>query len=378
MRQGPFPQRKVPATDAPQRGNTPHASPQFFFDWTRNELGEFFDRPFRPTQLYEAVYKHGVDDIEQITSFPKSVRVTLGSKLDIRVPPIQSTFEADDGTRRHLIRLFDGELVETVFIPDGNRKTICVSSQVGCGLACAFCLTGQLGFGRHLTAGEIVSQVVGAQRVNLSGEARNHFNIVFMGMGEPLHNYENVMKSLAILNDPAGLNISMSRVTLSTVGLIPELERLSREPRIPNLAVSLTGATDLKRDALMPINRTYPIEDLIRVLARFPRRNRQPITLEYVLLRGLTDSASDARNLANIARNARAKVNLIPLNESHDLRFKRPDPQTIAAFQSTLRQHGVRAFVRKSRGDDIAAACGQLKKRWADEPAASDLGVLGR
>ena len=317
-----------------------------FFDLARDELATSLEPQFRATQLYKAVYKQWIDDFGEITNMPKSLRTDLKARWNIQTPPIHRTFEAHDGTRRHLIRLADGEMAETVFIPEENRNTICVSSQVGCPLACAFCLTGQLGFVRHLNPGEIVSQVLVAQRENLgpdnaraSGNAsnktpgdtrgvrdfyRDHFNIVLMGMGEPLHNYDNVMKALAILNDPSGLNISMSRITLSTAGLIPELKRLGQERLIPNLAVSLTGATDPTRDSLMPINRTYPIGALVEVLRKFPFKPRQHVMLEYVLLRGLTDSPDQARDLAAIARKARAKVNLIPLNESPDLEFERP------------------------------------------------------
>ena len=351
-----------------------------FFNLSRDELSEALDPSFRATQLYEAVYRHGIDDFDRITNLPKSLRATLKARWEIRMPPVHKTFEAEDGTRRHLIRLGDGEMIETVVIPDGDRKTICVSSQVGCGLACTFCLTGQLGFARHLTAGEIVAQVLVAQRENLLGDTRGannaRFNIVLMGMGEPLHNYDNVMKALAILNDPTGMNLSMSRVTLSTVGLIPELRRLSGESLIPNLAVSLTGATDGIRNKLMPINRTYPINDLVAVLRDFTLKPRQQVTLEYVLLRGVTDSPDQAEDLALVAKQARAKVNLIPLNESPDLDYKRPDQATLLGFQNVLKDRGVQAFIRKSRGDDISAACGQLKKKWADSAPEIDLAAL--
>ncbi len=369
-----------------------------FFDLSRDEVATALEPPFRATQIYKAVYKQWIDDFDEITNLPKSLRKTLKDRWGIQTPPSHRTFEAIDGTRRHLIRLADGELAETVFIPEDHRNTICVSSQVGCPLACAFCLTGQLGFVRHLSAGEIVSQVLVAQRENLGpGNPRaaskppntapddtrgvrdfyrDHFNIVLMGMGEPLHNYDNVMKALAILNDPAGLNISMSRITLSTAGLVPELKRLARERLMPNLAVSLTGATDPTRDRLMPINRTYPIGALIEVLRSFPFKPRQHVMLEYVLLRGVTDAPNQARELAKIARAVRAKVNLIPLNESPDLDFARPDQATVVRFHKTLLDEGIPVFVRKSRGDDISAACGQLKKKWSDSTPQIDLAAL--
>ncbi len=350
--------------------------PRSFFELTRNELAAGLDRDFRATQLYEAVYQQWLDDFNSITSLPKALRKSLGNTLDIRLPEIHRSFDSADGTKRYLMRLSDGELAETVFIPDGDRNTICVSSQVGCALACTFCLTAQLGFVRHLTAGEIVSQVVMAQRVNVDPDpaSRDHFNVVLMGMGEPLHNYDNVMKALAILHDVAGLGMSMSRVTLSTAGLVPELERLATEPLQPKLAISLTGATGKTRDTLMPINRTYPIPELVSVLRRFPVNPRRRITLEYVLLDGVTNTDKDAFALARIARSIPAKVNLIPLNESPDLDFKRPSENSVLRFQRILREKDVDAFVRKSRGTDISAACGQLKKN--EVVAAIDLAAL--
>jgi 23S rRNA (adenine2503-C2)-methyltransferase len=342
----------------------PTTSQEFFFELTRKQLTERLDRNFRATQIYEAVYQQWRDDFGSITSLPKTLRTALGRSLDIRLPEIHRSFDSDDGTKRYLMRLADGELAETVFIPDGDRNTICVSSQVGCALACTFCLTAQLGFVRHLTAGEIVAQVVMAQRANIdpAPDSRDHFNVVLMGMGEPLHNYENVMKALGILHDESGLGMSMSRITLSTAGLIPELDRLTREPLLPKLAISLTGATRAKRDQLMPINRTYSIPQLVSTLRRFPLKPRQRITLEYVLLAGVTDTDKEALALAGIALSIPAKVNLIPLNESPDLDFKRPSENSILRFQRILREKNVDAFVRKSRGTDISAACGQLKQ----------------
>jgi 23S rRNA (adenine2503-C2)-methyltransferase len=256
--------------------------------------------------------------------------------------------------------------VETVFIPEAHRNTICVSSQVGCALACTFCLTGQMGLARNLTPGEIVTQVLIAQRDNLPWEQRDAFNIVLMGMGEPLHNYENVMKAIRILHDEHGLNMSMGRITLSTAGLLPGLERLAEEPDIPNLAISLTGASNEKRDVLMPINRKYPIEQLLDVVRRFPLKHRQRVTFEYVLLKDVTDSVEDARQLVRLLHGLRAKVNLIPLNEAEELPYDRPSDAAVERFQNILIANHISAFVRKNRGNDISAACGQLKRKWAE------------
>jgi 23S rRNA (adenine2503-C2)-methyltransferase len=342
---------------------------KFFFDYEKSELASIFDPGFRATQLYKSVYQRSFDDFELMTDLPKPLRASLPAEWDIKLPPVHRRFDSADGTRRYLVRLTDGELAETVYIPEENRDTICISSQIGCALACTFCLTGQLGLTRHLTPGEIVSQVLIAQRENLrpsAGAAREAFNIVLMGMGEPLHNYENVMKAIRILHDPDGLNMSMSRMTLSTAGVLPAIERLGAEPMIPNLAISLTGATNDKRNQLMPINRRYPLEQLLDVVRRFPLKHRQRVTFEYVLLRGVTDSPEDALNLVGLLKGLRAKVNLIPFNEAEELTYQRPPDAVVSRFQQVLTDHHISAFVRRNRGNDISAACGQLKKKWAD------------
>ena len=340
------------------------------FDYERPELAELFQPAFRATQIYKSVYQLWFDDFEMMTDLPKALRSSLSEEWNIKLPPVHRRFDSLDGTRRYLVRLDDGELAETVFIPEEHRSTICISSQIGCALACTFCLTGQLGLTRHLTAGEIAAQVLIAQRNNLSWEMRDSFNVVLMGMGEPLHNYDNVMKALRILHDEHGLNMSMSRITLSTAGLLPGVERLASEPAIPNLAISLTGATNEKRNELMPINRKYPLEQLLDVVRRFPLKHRQRVTFEYVLLRGVTDSPEDAFQLVKLLKGIRAKVNLIPLNEAEELGYQRPSDAVVEKFQQILVDHHISAFVRKNRGNDISAACGQLKKKWAgDIPA---------
>jgi 23S rRNA (adenine2503-C2)-methyltransferase len=331
----------------------------FFFNYERDELARVLTPSFRATQIFKAVYQHGIDDFEAMTDVPKVQRASLAQEWDIRLPVVHRRFDSVDGTRRYLVRLHDAEMAETVFIPEENRDTVCISSQIGCALACTFCLTGQLGLIRNLSAGEIVAQVLIAQRENMEGS----FNIVLMGMGEPLHNYDNVMKAIRILHDEEGLNLPMSRITLSTAGLLPGLERLAEEPMIPNLAISLTGATNSKRDQLMPINRKYPIEQLLDVVRRFPLKHRQRVTFEYVLLRGVTDTPEDALHLVKLLRGMRAKVNLIPLNEAEELNYRRPSDAAVERFQRILTDHHVDAFVRKQRGDDISAACGQLRQK---------------
>ena len=336
---------------------------KFFFEYERPELASIFDPSFRATQIYKSVYQRGFEDFELMTDLPKSLRVSLAEEWDIKLPAVHRRFDSMDGTRRYLVRLADGELAETVYIPEENRDTICISSQIGCALACTFCLTGQLGLTRHLSAGEIVTQALIAQRENISERG---FNIVLMGMGEPLHNYDSVMKAIRILHDEDGLNMSMSRITLSTAGLLPGIERLADEPMIPNLAISLTGATNEKRNQLMPINRRYPIEQLLDVVRQFPLKHRQRVTFEYVLLRGVTDAPEDALHLVKLLKGIRSKVNLIPFNEAEELAYRRPSDAAVARFQQILIDHHISAFVRKNRGNDISAACGQLKKKWAD------------
>src|SRR5207247_11303049 len=267
--------------------------------------------------------------------------------------------------RRYRGRIESAALAEAVYMPEENRGRICISCQIGCALGCTFCLTGQLGLTRNLTPGEIVTQALIAQRENTSSRG---FNIVLMGMGEPLHNYDNVMKAIRILHDEDGLNMSRSRITLSTAGLLPAIKRLAGEPMIPNLAISLTGATNEKRNELMPINRRYPIEQLLDAIRRFPLKHRQRLTFEYVLLGGVTDAPEDALHLVKLLKGIRAKVNLIPFNEAEELSYRRPSDAAIEGFQQVLIENNISAFVRKNRGNDISAACGQLKKKWADEP----------
>lgn len=336
-----------------------------FFDYEKPELASIFDPPFRATQIYKAVYQRSFDDFALMTDLPKASRASFSGEWNIKLPSVHRRFDSIDGTRRYLVRLQDDELAETVYIPEESRDTICISSQIGCALACTFCLTGQLGLTRHLSAGEIVTQALVAQRENISSRG---FNIVLMGMGEPLHNYDNVMKAIRILHDKDGLNMSMSRITLSTAGLLPAIERLAAEPMIPNLAISLTGATNEKRNELMPINRRYPIEQLLDAVRRFPLKHRQRVTFEYVLLRGVTDAPEDALHLVKLLKGIRAKVNLIPFNEAEELSYRRPSDAAIERFQQILIENNISAFVRKNRGNDISAACGQLKKKWADEP----------
>ena len=346
---------------------------RLFFDLERPEVAAITDRPYRATQTFKSVYQRWVEDFEEMIVLPKSTRADLASELSIKPPSIHRRFQSVDGTRRYLVRLSDGELAESVFIPEEGRSTFCISSQVGCALACSFCLTGLLGLQRNLTAGEIVGQVVLVQRDNLPHASKNTFNIVLMGMGEPLHNYHNVMKAIRIMNDPQGLNMSMARITLSTAGLLPGIERLGKEPLIPNLAISLTGVTDQKRNTLMPINLKYPIDTLLEAIRKFPINHRKRVMFEYVLIKDITDDPEDAFRLVRLLKGMRAKVNLIPFNESDELPYRRPSDETILRFQAVLIDHHITTFVRKNRGNDISAACGMLRKKetWSVQEARS-------
>jgi 23S rRNA (adenine2503-C2)-methyltransferase len=273
---------------------------------------------------------------------------------------------SQDGSQKLVLGLHDGSRVQSVLMPDEDRLTLCLSTQVGCGFGCAFCLTGTMGLGRHLSAGEIVGQVLAAR--GLLAESARITHLVYMGMGEPLANYRATVRSLRVLTDPAGLGYSPRRVTVSTVGLVPALERLAREGLRVNLAISLHATTDAVRNRLMPVNRAFPLAPLLAACRRLPLPARQRLTFEYVLLDRINDTPEDARRLAGLLRGLRAKVNLIPFNDWDGAGFRRPPLERILAFQAIVLEHGITATVRWSKGEDIGAACGQLAgpgPRWA-------------
>ncbi len=315
-------------------------------------------RRFHAQQLYRWIYRRGVTDFEAMTDLPKPVRVLLRNEFEVSTPGITSDECSADGTRKFVLTLSDGRQIEAVFIPDTPAMTFCISTQVGCAMACAFCLTGRMGLARHLTAGEIAGQV--RALIDATGMREVAFNIVLMGMGEPLHNYDATMKALRLLYDSHGLAVSPRRVTLSTVGIVPALDRLGREPVIPNLAISLHATSDEQRAAIVPTSRKYPLSSIIEACRRFPLKNRRRITFEYVLLGGVNDSLSDARRLVALLGDIRAKVNLIPLNEAPGIPFARPSDSQVDRFAQVLADHHLTVSVRKSRGRDIRAACGQL------------------
>ena len=313
---------------------------------------------FHGRQVFHWIHARGVTDFALMTNLGQALRARLGDAFVISTPRVIERHTSADGTTKFLLGLADGRRIEAVYIPDTPAQTFCISTQVGCAMACAFCLTGRMGLVRHLSAGEIAGQVrVLAHETGLAGTA---FNIVLMGMGEPLHNYDATMKALGILADEEGLGLSPRRVTLSTVGILPALERLASEPFMPNLAISLHATTNEDRNRLVPANRKYDLEKLIEACKRFPVRKRSRITFEYVLLAGVNDRPEDARRLVKLLDGIKAKVNLLPLNEAEGIPFTRPSDDRVNAFAAILAERGVRVSVRKSRGRDIRAACGQL------------------
>ena len=314
--------------------------------------------PFHARQLFRWIYKRGIVEPDRMTDLSRALRSQLQEAFTLTTPRVVSDQLSSDGTRKFVLELADGRCIESVFIPDTPSMTFCISTQVGCAMACGFCLTGQMGLVRHLSAGEIAGQV--RVLAAATGLLDHPFNIVLMGMGEPLHNYDNTMQALRILHSEHGLAVSPRRVTLSTVGIVPGLERLGREPFMPNLAVSLHATTDEQRTALVPPNRKYPLAQILDACRRFPLKKRNRITFEYVMLDQVNDTAEDARRLVRLLSGLRAKVNLIPLNPAPGIPFERPSDERVNQFAQILADRHITVSVRKSRGRDIRAACGQL------------------
>jgi 23S rRNA (adenine2503-C2)-methyltransferase len=329
---------------------------------------------YHARQVFGWIYRRGVTGFPAMTDLGLALRTQLAEHFLVSTPRVVRRDVSSDGTTKYLLGLADGRLIESVYIPDTPKQTFCISTQVGCAMRCAFCLTGRMGMIRNLTPGEIAGQVrVLARDLHLLDQP---FNIVLMGMGEPLHNYDHTMSALRILASKAGLAVPAGRVTLSTVGVLPALERLAAEPYMPNLAVSLHATTEDLRDRLVPVNRKYGLADLVEACARFPVKRRERITFEYVLLRDVNDTDADARRLVKLLAGLRAKVNLIPLNEAAGIPFARPSDERIDAFARLLADRGVAISVRKSRGRDIRAACGQLIVEGAQKSPAQRMASL--
>jgi 23S rRNA (adenine2503-C2)-methyltransferase len=324
-------------------------------------LAESLGAPrYRGRQIAGWIYGKVVTDIESMSDLPRAFREALTRQATVGVPAVERCTPSQDGSHKFVFRFDDGARVQSVLMPDGDRLTLCLSTQVGCGFRCAFCYTGTMGLERNLTAGEIVGQVVGVLGTLGFGQRPTH--IVYMGMGEPLANYAATVKSLRVLTDPRAFGLSPRRITVSTVGLVAGIEKLARENLRVNLAISLHATDNAVRDRLMPVNKGFPIEELLAACRRFPLPFRQRMTFEYVLLDGENDRVEDARRLARLLKGMRAKVNLIPFNDWQGSGFARPPLARILAFQKVLLEHGITATVRWSKGEDIGAACGQLRE----------------
>jgi 23S rRNA (adenine2503-C2)-methyltransferase len=322
---------------------------------------------FRAKQLCHWVYKRQATALRQMTDLPECLRQRLQERVYISTLRVLRSQQSADGTEKYLFGLEDGNQIETVLIPAEDRRTLCVSTQVGCAIGCRFCLTAQGGLVRSLRPAEIVGQVLYFQEPG-KAPSRTFTNVVFMGMGEPLDNFRGTVQALRILTADWGLEISPRRITVSTSGLVRRLEAFGREDLKVNLAVSLNATTDAVRTQIMPINKAYPIATLLEACRAFPLAARQRITFEYVLLAGVNDTLADAQRLVTLLRGLRCKVNLLPFNEIPGVPYRRPSPDTVQQFQAYLLQHHISAFIRQSRGRDISAACGQL--RYEARPAS--------
>ena len=346
-------------------------------------LGERGEPPFRAQQIFNWLYKHLVTNFAQMTNLPQALRNRLNEEACIGPMVVRSELHSkDDRTRKILLELADGKLIESVLMlypslgKSNARATVCVSSQAGCAFGCTFCATGQMGFDRHLSAGEIVAQVLYFARelratpwtaAGLPGSTPiDHItNIVLMGMGEPLHNYNNVLQALRILNSPDCFNLGARHMTVSTVGLVPAIHKLSEEPLQVNLAISLHAPTDELRSRTMPVNRKYPLQELLAACQNYIAATGRQVTFEYVLLSGINDTPEYAHLLGELLAplGQFAHVNCIPVNTT-SASYRPPGPDAIRAFRNILSEHGISNTVRAERGDDIAAACGQLRTRF--------------
>jgi len=343
-------------------GRAPAATRQELLGLTRAELEAWAEAQgepaYRGRQVFKWLYQKRGGDPEGWSDLPRAFRGLLAARTRISAPAVVRKETSRDGTRKVLFGLPDGERIESVLIPDRDRLTACISSQAGCALECAFCLTGLMGLRRNLGPGEIVGQVLALQEAAAPAGRVSH--IVLMGMGEPLANFGNVERALRILTDPDGPGFSPRRITLSTVGLVPGIRRLAASGLQVNLAISLSGTTDTQRGRLMPVNRRYPLEELLAACREYPLAPRRRITFEYVLMDGVNDAPEDARRLVGLLRGLRCKVNLLPLNESPLLPFRASPRRRVEAFQKILTARGLTATIRESRGQDISAACGML------------------
>ncbi len=345
---------------------------------SRSGMEAFFtergEKPFRATQIMKWIHHRGVSDIRAMTDLSRALRVRLLEEAEIVAPQSLAEYRSRDGTRKWALQLHDGNIIETVFIPDAGRGTLCVSSQAGCALNCSFCATAQEGFNRNLSAAEIVAQLWFANHRLRSedGSDTRVSNVVLMGMGEPLLNFEHVTEAMRVMIDDNGYGLSKRKVTLSTSGLVPAIDRL-RETIDVSLAVSLHAPDDQLRTQLVPLNRKYPIQDLLAACRRYVagKERKLSVTIEYALLKGINDTREQALKLVELLRGMACKVNLIPFNPFPGTQFERPDTATINAFSEIVQRGGIFTMIRKTRGEDIDAACGQLVGRVKDRTRRS-------
>ncbi|WP_246065585.1 23S rRNA (adenine(2503)-C(2))-methyltransferase RlmN [Hydrocarboniclastica marina] len=346
---------------------------------SRKKMEAFFEalgeKKFRANQVIQWIHQHGVDDIDAMTNVSKALRTRLHEVAEIRGPEVVHHHQSRDGTRKWVMKMAGGNSVETVLIPDGDRATLCVSSQIGCSLDCTFCSTGKRGFNRNLSAAEIIGQVWIAMRTFLPYDrttSRPITNVVMMGMGEPLLNFDNVVDAMDLMMDDWAYSISKRRVTLSTSGVVPALDKLGAVSDV-SLAISLHAANDELREQLVPLNRKYPIAELLAATKRYLAglSDKRKATIEYTLIDGVNDQPKHARELAAVLRDLPCKVNLIPFNPFSESSFRRPSNETVKRFQDILSRAGYVATVRTPRGDDIDAACGQLVGQFEDRTRRS-------
>lgn len=344
-----------------------------FYSLTLPDLEALFaqhgKQKFRAQQVFKWVYEQNITDPEMMTNLSKDFRAELPKMLSFELPPVVSHLKSVDGTQKFLFDVKDGRTVEAVLIPAEDRQTLCISSEIGCNMACQFCFTGKQKLQRRLTADEIVGQFVQVAR-RLEGDQRIT-NIVFMGMGEPLDNPESVFKAIEVLHDQRGMNVSRRRITVSTSGLVPEMHRIWESKT--RLAVSLNGSNDEIRSRVMPINKKYPISELFKACREYVKETGDPVTFEYVLLKGVTDQMNHARELYQLTKDIPCKINLIPFNEHPGSGFERPSDATIEDFKNELMRLGAHVLLRRTMGRDIFAACGQLRSAFESHPQKMDI-----
>jgi 23S rRNA (adenine2503-C2)-methyltransferase len=328
----------------------------------RDFISSFGKERYRSLQILRWLYQKGTHSIDEMTNLSKKFHQELSEISFISTLHPLHVEQAKDGTKKFLFQLEDENRIESVLIPDKKRLTLCLSTQVGCALGCRFCLTGKMGWKRDLMVSEILNQILAVRETHT--DKTSITNVVLMGMGEPLANYKNTLKAIELMTNPEGFKFSSRRITLSTVGLLPELEQLAKEKISFRLAISLNASDEETRSYLMPINRRYPLKKVLEACRNFPLRPRTRITFEYVLVEGFNDSLQDAKRLLKILSGIPSKVNLIPLNEAPGIPFKRPSEEKTKRFQEILMEGGLTAIIRASKGAEISAACGQLHAKW--------------